>query len=330
MHLGYSTPAPATWCFMRKLSKSIGFDSRISQRLSSVQKSGVRNYGISQPAWLGAIDSQPNSQETVEAVFVFHRHGDRTPGKSLLADEVGDDESKFWKTKIPSAFCYDVLCERFPAVRQNQDSKDNNHRIQYESFRETLDGNRSYGFLTWKGLHQMYHNGLSMAWKYSPAGGDSVSFGDFWDIKAMSTNYLRTVMSCQAFLDGLLTENNHPTGNDIPRNYHYPTHYELIPLEDYRTNHTCDDKLEILVRDKQSETLNAFESSPALMKQLMREVFATPEFIAKDQQAKSLKSQLIEYLPGLTKHSTYAEMPSSLGDVDINWVRRFFYVYFEN
>ena len=281
-------------------------------------------------------DGQYN--DTVEAVFVFHRHGDRTPGRSLVAEEYANDESGFWKTKIPPSSCFEILCERFPVTRQQTYSNSNNntnYATGYDSFRESSEGNRSFGFLTWKGLHQMYHKGLSMAQKYAPNSSSqsqsTTSFRDFWDIHAVSTNYLRTAMSCQAFLDGLLTNSDADNSNsniDTPLDYECPTHYEKIPLEEYRAKHNANtsffDGVEIMVRDSESETLNAFESSPKLMKKLMEDVFATPEFIADDREAQPLVKELIEYLPGLSKHTAYGEISSPSGGIRINWVRLFY------
>ena len=256
-------------------------------------------------------NSKPNQKETIEAVFVFHRHGDRTPGSSLVADDQANDESEFWKTKIPPSTLYESLSKRFPAV--HQDNKINNkYHSSYDSFRESSGGNKSYGFLTWKGLHQMYHQGSSVARKYTPNHG---SFSDGWDIRALSTNYLRTVMSCQAFLDGLLSNNTRI--DSTPLDYAYPTHYEEnLPLPTSDSSKS----IEILVRDAENETLNAFQSSPTLMKEYVRQVFATLEFMAKDQKHKPLKLELDEYLPGLSKNSTYGGTSSQSGDIRINWV----------
>ncbi len=279
----------------------------------------VRTYGRSPTALIDSLDKAENGlEEELEAVFVFHRHGDRTPGRSLVTEDLGEDESNFWKTKIPPALCYDILCQRFPAIHQS--NSDSNSYMNYESFSESSGGNRSYGFLTWKGMHQMYHNGVSIANKYTPTSSNVISFRDHWDVKAVSTNYLRTVMSCQAFLDGLLMDNKISAKDGVSLNYNYPTHYERIPLEEYRAECDVSETLDILVRDDESETLNAFEASPKLMKKLMGDVFATPEFIANDQKATSLKSELIDYLPGLVRHGTYAETPSPSSDTKINWV----------
>ena len=95
-------------------------------------------------------------EEIIEGVFLFHRHGDRTPVKSLVADAYAEEEALFWKTKIPPPqYCYEMLSERFPV------------NTQFNSFKDTDDeDNESYGFLTWKGMHQMYYTGVAMAARY--------------------------------------------------------------------------------------------------------------------------------------------------------------------
>jgi hypothetical protein len=62
--------------------------------------------------------TQTASQSEVIAVWIFNRHGDRTPGRSLVEDSYRDEESAFWRTKIPSIdrTHYDMLSEMFPAA----------------------------------------------------------------------------------------------------------------------------------------------------------------------------------------------------------------------
>lgn len=280
--------------------------------------------------------STATEEETIEAVFVFHRHGDRTPGKPLVEEKFEEEESAFWRTKIPPFSYHKVLCERFPVVRSKRDDASgdrNDSSNNSTSFLDASGGNESYGFLTWKGMHQMYHNGVSMAHRYGPQT-TTTSFQDYWDIQAVSTNYLRTVMSCQTFLDGLLAKNNSSNtvhgDNEAPLDYDCPTHYERISPDEHRSKRTINhnDIVEIVVRDPEQHetTLNAFETSPKLMKKLVGDVFATPEFIATDRQARSLALELSEYyLLGLSKHSSYASSPS--GGISINWVRFLFLLF---
>ena len=308
---------------------------RIVARRASTSNGGIGRVG-------SGGNHRSGEEETIEAVFVFHRHGDRTPGKSLVADEFAKEETLFWQTKIPPSdrSYHHMLSERFPVVRlgpsDKQDNDNDNHKgsstlVSSSSsflFKETLGGNESYGFLTWKGMHQMYHNGVAMADRY--CHGRTQLFQDHWDIKAFSTNYLRTVKSCQTFLDGLLSNDNRNSVRCADRkrtdrvllDYKQPTHYEGIDLEEYRKTSTTKDSstssmVEIKVRDVKDETLNAFDRSPELMKDLMRDVVVTPDFVEKDTRAAPLKAQLFEFVPGLSRYSSYfgKSFPSA-----INWV----------
>jgi len=174
----------------------------------------------------------------------------------------------------------------------------------------------------------MYHNGVAMADRYRH--DHTHFFQDHWDIKAFSTNYLRTVKSCQTFLDGLLSNNSRNSvrcadrkkNDSVLLDYKQPTHYESIDLEEYRkTNKTSDSSsssmIEIKVRDGKEETLNAFDRSPELMKDLMRDVVATPDFIEKDTRAAPLKAQLFDFIPGLSRYSSHFGKSSPSA---INWI----------
>lgn len=80
----------------------------------------------------------------VEGVWVFHRHGDRTPSRSLLPDDQKGEEIDFWKTKLPKEEYIKFLNERFPVDR---------HASVGEEY---LDVARfPYGFLTEVGTKQM-------------------------------------------------------------------------------------------------------------------------------------------------------------------------------
>jgi hypothetical protein len=267
----------------------------ISQRLNVSPRGFHRRYLLKKTRGFST------REESVEAVFLFHRHGDRTPGKSLVAEDYRDEESEFWKSVIPPTALYEMLSERFPVIRH----QNNNHG----QFKDASGGNESYGFLTWKGMHQMYHNGKAMAARYSKKGDQH--FQDHWDITAVSTNYLRTVKSCQTFLDGLLGSSL----NLRKANYEYPTHYESIDLEHYQ-NTQEGGGVKISIRDIKNETLNAFDSSPELMKTFVKDVIATPEFTEKDSKAVSLAARLSQFIPGLMKHSPYGGSTQS----GISWV----------
>mmetsp|Transcript_18978 Transcript_18978/g.39702 ORF Transcript_18978/g.39702 Transcript_18978/m.39702 type:complete len:674 (+) Transcript_18978:418-2439(+) len=176
---------------------------------------------------------------TIEGVWIFHRHGDRAPNRFLGSDSYLERESDHWSSRIPSregggagpylkdsflrgsgsgvddTTAYKALSYFFPpSIHPSQ----NNGMF--------LDVDREpFGFLTWRGMDQMRGVGKRMRKRYERFGyriannyrdGDSNDasmttkedcyfFLDHWDVKAYSTNYLRTVMSVQCFLDGLIS-----------------------------------------------------------------------------------------------------------------------------
>ena len=62
-----------------------------------------------------ATNNRP-SHEKVEGVWIFHRHGDRSPGRPLVAEHMYEAESQFWRTKIPPTdrSYYHAMCEKYP------------------------------------------------------------------------------------------------------------------------------------------------------------------------------------------------------------------------
>mmetsp|Transcript_17448 Transcript_17448/g.25437 ORF Transcript_17448/g.25437 Transcript_17448/m.25437 type:complete len:166 (+) Transcript_17448:450-947(+) len=127
------------------------------------------------------------------------------------------------------------------------------------------------------------------------ANGDVERFTDDWEIKAYSTNYLRTVKSCQCFLDGLLSTapddspaSTSPSNGDDSKVVQ--THYENINPQEYQRAKSAeheDNRVTIKVRDRKDDTLNAFDKSPELMKSLVQDVVTTDHFIDRDTKASS-------------------------------------------
>ena len=158
-------------------------------------------------------DKKSNPQEdppaknagTVVGAWVFCRHGDRTPSRPLCPVHRQDDENHFWLTKLPfpsTAFAYKEFCSSFPPLIDDPSG-------------HFMDVHRNPGgFLTHKGLLQMQEKGRLLRERYDPdfnreASGDDAAIIDErflkrWRISAYSTNYLRTVLSVQSLLDGLL------------------------------------------------------------------------------------------------------------------------------
>lgn len=243
----------------------------------------------------------------VEGVFLFHRHGDRTPARRLVPDTYAEHENAFWTKRIPKgASLYDSLSDLFPTDIHfsNNDGK-------------FFDTRRSpYGFLTWKGMDQMRLAGRECALRYSRLGHQAVaneSTGncvhgaagrellETWNIQVFSTCYLRTVKSVQCFLHGLL-------GTDDQRSYEEFQGCDIkaqslrdeIALEASRERPVDpNDLVGVYVRDRSIDTLNAFDRNPDLMKELVSEVVNTDHFQKHDALAKPLALELCNLLPGL-------------------------------
>ena len=238
---------------------------------------------------------------------LVYRIQDRTPGKSIVAESCRDAESDFWCTKIPplDRTYYQMLSENFPAnIHSNEGDG-------IGEFRDADSGNDPYGFLTWKGMQQLYEVGDRLSKCYGSTEDDSL-FTEFWDVKAFSTRYLRTVKSCQCLLDGLLRKSPIVLKTEAERN---ETHYENVRIEEYqKSSHSP--RIPVVVREDKHETLNPFDSSPELMKKLIKDVAETHEFIEQDSKAAPLAARLSSFLPGLIEHNV--DGPSR-----INWVRSF-------
>ena len=99
--------------------------------------------------------SSSTSEEEIMGVWIFHRHGDRTPGRALVADTRSyiEKDSSFWRTKIPpiDRTHYDLLSKKFPV---KTDPNNNGGK-----FLDADSGKEPYGFLTSKGMQQLYEIG---------------------------------------------------------------------------------------------------------------------------------------------------------------------------
>lgn len=241
------------------------------------------------------------NQSEVIAVWIFNRHGDRTPGRSLVEDSYRDEESAFWRTKIPpiDRTHYDMLSEIFPAAIHP-----NNNCGQ---FLDAGSGSEPYGFLTWKGMQQLCDKGRMIGQRYTPDNEEP--FTDHWHIQAYSTNYLRTVKSLQCFLDGLFSDGHHLAG--YSENGYF---YEHVDPESYLQSNNIP-KVQILVRDPNDETLNRFDTAPDVMRRLVQDVVKTPDFVDQDAKAAPLAARLSNYIPGLIRLRSPHGSPST-----INWI----------
>eukprot|EP00580_Thalassiosira_gravida_P016641 CAMPEP_0201664452 /NCGR_PEP_ID=MMETSP0494-20130426/5909_1 /ASSEMBLY_ACC=CAM_ASM_000839 /TAXON_ID=420259 /ORGANISM="Thalassiosira gravida, Strain GMp14c1" /LENGTH=702 /DNA_ID=CAMNT_0048143223 /DNA_START=109 /DNA_END=2217 /DNA_ORIENTATION=+ len=161
------------------------------------------------------------------------------------------------------------------------------------------------------------------------------SFLDHWNVQAYSTNYLRTVTSVQCFLDGLIGKSpntveakNIYAGGGLKRYFKDMGKYEQLAMdvstwttaEDMKQNHDSDASgirtVKIQVRDKEIDTLNAFDRYPKMMNGLVKDVIATEQFQRIDAAAKPLAETLSAYLPGLSgAPQAFGGTPSG-----VNWV----------
>ncbi|GKY98459.1 hypothetical protein MPSEU_000803200 [Mayamaea pseudoterrestris] len=287
-------------------------------------------------------DSFRTNEGVVEGVWMFIRHGDRAPSRPLCPPHRRDEEAAYWVTRLPypdTATAFAKFSKRFPLLIQpgtNQGSFIDVHR-------------NPFGFLTLSGLDQLRETGHRFFNRYNHHGyhlpdHDKFSyegaqdFLDAWNVAVYSTNYLRTIMSVQSFLDGMLgtkcyefTQNQHTRSLQlhVHKEERVPDH-SWAKVEEHGTqmknkaamqrhDHDDDDTLVgIRVRNLANDPLNAFDRNPDLIAELVSEVMLSPDFLNKDAGAAPLAARLANFLPGLVRpfRSDFsAKSPSG-----INWV----------
>jgi len=283
-----------------------------------------------------SVDSSYLQNEgTIEGVWIFHRHGDRAPNRYLGSPTYLAAESAHWYSRIPPVErgdChhhdhYAALSQHFPP---------NIHKSQNDG--EYTDINREpFGFLTYNGMDQMRSVGKRFRQRYDRYGhhnskinGEKRSFLEDWDIQAYSTNYLRTVTSVQCFLDGLIGYHNSVgenrqkqllhAGGGLRRYYKDAGKHEhmdpstLTSSEDLLSDDQS--SVQVQVRDKKIDTLNAFDKRPKMMNDLVKNVISMEGFQRVDSDAKGLADELSEFLPGLSgAPQAFGGTPSG-----INWI----------
>ena len=276
----------------------------------------------------------------IQGVWVFHRHGDRTPSAPLCHDEDITKESDFWKAKLPPTQLMKYLAAKFPL--DMHPSWGNVH----------LDTKRDpYGALTMLGAAQMHRVGEKFFHRYGNASPFSTSMEEpaamlqtrivdnraeeflrDWHVTVYSTNYLRTITSARSFLDGLLYGKSNPHFQHIFKDL-YKYGARLPKLFTHPHSHQCQhqfsnecsletrkeiSKILIHVREKQTDPLNAFDRNFQLMMQLIQDVVNQESFQERDASALSLAERLIQDLPGLQKRGVKFGGPSG-----INWIHAF-------
>ncbi|KAL7508486.1 hypothetical protein ACHAWX_000730 [Stephanocyclus meneghinianus] len=210
-----------------------------------------------------------------------------------------------------------------------------------------------FGFLSILGMDQMREVGRRFRNRYEKLGHrvsipdskddpSSYAFLDHWEVQAYSTNYLRTVMSVQCFLDGLIGSRNDGqtqkrcktankssriiyAGGGLSHYYKEAGFHEQLELLNKSMLTTEEDMghaiggrstVKVEVRDKQIDTLNAFDRRPKMMNDLVKDVIATEQFQRIDSMALPLASKLCDFLPGLRgAPQAFGGTPSG-----INWI----------
>ena len=258
----------------------------------------------------------------VEGVWIFSRHGDRTPGRPLSPEHRRAEEAAYWMTKLPlpdTASVYERYSQHFPVEL----TADNGAR---EGF---MDAARNpFGFLTNKGLLQLAENGKRFFNRYNkrahhfPECSNWQTAHDFlsvWDMTVYSTNYLRTILSVQSFLDGFFGTRCYDPP-PFERIYDPSIFKEAIVPErivDRRTDQLP--TVKIHVRSVRNDPLNAFDRNPDLIAELVSEVMLSDEFRHRDGKAAPLAARLANILPGLVKRKGTGDF-SKRSPSGINWV----------
>jgi len=257
----------------------------------------------------------------VVGVWIFFRHGDRAPARPLCAPHRVEEESLFWEDRLPTPDLKTVFGEYSKFFPPKIHPSNNNGQF--------LDVRRfPFGFLTQRGLEQTRENGARLFNRYDRHGlhlpeiehyACSQDFLNVWDVKVFSTNYLRTVLSGQSFLDGLLGTKAYASLRDKPKNADGPRRDEIPQHSDIPGTSGDDALLNVQVRGRDEDTLNAFDRNPEMMANLVGEVMSAQEFQDRDGTKAPLAARLANILPGLArkKRNTSGFNASTSG---INWI----------
>ena len=281
--------------------------------------------------------SLPTKHGVVEGVWIFTRHGDRSPGRCLVPAHRRKQEGAFWVSKLPfpdSTAAYNAYSQYFPlqvAERTNQG--------------HFLDTRRNpFGFLSQKGLAQLKESGHGYLDRYNHLGRhlpgqttweNAHDFLSAWHVSVYSTNYLRTVLSAQSFLDGLLGTHCFSPSQDRPLDWEYYEERNLPDHHSYKatassssaaarhassnnsttTTTTTPALVPVTVRALHKDPLNAFDRNPDLIAELVAQVMTSPEFQRRDAAAAPLAARLANVLPG-----TYSCVLDTLGDGHGDWI----------
>ncbi len=257
----------------------------------------------------------------VVGVWIFFRHGDRAPSRPLSAPHRLGEESIFWQERLPSPDLKTTFREYSKFFPPDIHRSNNNGQF--------LDVRRfPFGFLTQRGLQQTRENGARLFNRYNRHGHHfpeiesyacSKDFLDVWDVKVFCTNYLRTVMSAQSFLDGLLGTKVFSSLHEKSLQHDFAKSDSIPQHSDVPSPHADETLLRVQVRGRDEDTLNAFDRNPELMSELVADVMSSRDFQDRDGTAAPLAARLANMLPGLArkKRNTSGFNASPSG---INWI----------
>lgn len=259
----------------------------------------------------------------VEGVWMFCRHGDRTPARCMSPQHRSNDEAAYWVSRLPypdTASAFQALSTRFPL-----------EILPGTNQGRFIDAKRNpFGFLTQTGLEQLRETGHRFFNRYNHHGHHlpdrlewrwevAQDFLSVWDVNVYSTNYLRTVMSAQSFLDGLLGSSCYAPAR---RRTFNPNVFNEPRLPDHSwagaASECSNELVRVRVRDVSNDPLNAFDRNPELINELVMEVMASDEFTKRDGAAAPLAARLANVLPGLVRQ--HQGDFSKRAPSGINWV----------
>ncbi|GLD91711.1 hypothetical protein PINS_up000244 [Pythium insidiosum] len=189
---------------------------------------------------------------TLRQLQVLHRHGDRTPLHNVLAGSVAPAaahaEVKQWESKLPSDQTLDALRARYRLDHGDHEVVTNLQR-------------RPFGCLTQRGIEQMESRGAMLA---AMCEREGLSLADLRpsDVEVHCNAYVRTQLSVQSLLTGLLADHHHltPPVNVLPPHDDMIHTYSVYP-EIGELKHAL---------EKESDVMRAREDEHAGLKQALQ------------------------------------------------------------
>ncbi|KAJ0411504.1 hypothetical protein ATCC90586_001099 [Pythium insidiosum] len=189
---------------------------------------------------------------TLRQLQVLHRHGDRTPLHNVLVGSVAPAavlaEVKQWEAKLPSDQALRELRTRYRLDHGENDVVSNLQR-------------RPFGCLTQRGIEQMESRGVMLA-ALCEHEGLNLSELRPSDVEVHCNAYVRTQLSVQSLLTGLLAKHGHlaPPVNVLPPHNDMIHTYSVYP-EIADLKHAL---------ERESDALRAREEELAALKQALQ------------------------------------------------------------